>query len=467
MATTFRNKKNHPLGVGTLNTAIDDNDLSIVLDAGQGASFPSATFTISIDEEIILIDSRSTDTLTVNASGRGYDSSTASAHAAGVAITNNQIVKDFTDCETAINGIENGTTTLAKVITSGTAANTHAIDDAATNTVVSVLELYHMTSGTPAAGLGAKIILGAEDSAGNAEGAIEIHGYLTTVTNTSEVGSALIRVKQAGSFVDGFGVHGAGWNSGVLGLAGVISGAVNPGLLIDASSGSTTAAKLILNVAADSSYGKMQWRIANTKYFEWAMQGTDTTQLRLYYSDADTLCAHFTSAGGLALVGAATALGYTATNTGITTGFIARRSDNTLNARTGAFLMQGVNASAAYVTYAGMYGVSTTLTAGAEDGSLLLYTMRAGTLTKGFELDKNGLGIFESGVTTKGNTTLCDASTETITCIGRLLPRDVTDAGPMTATGGTQKEIVWNTSDSKLYVCTVTHVSAATWVALH
>lgn len=112
MATTFRNKKNHPLGVGTLNTAIDDNDLSIVLDAGQGASFPSATFTISIDEEIILIDSRSTDTLTVNASGRGYDSSTASAHAAGVAITNNQIVKDFTDCETAINSLEaliNGT----------------------------------------------------------------------------------------------------------------------------------------------------------------------------------------------------------------------------------------------------------------------------------------------------------------------------------------------------------------------
>jgi len=199
MATTFRNKKNHPLGVGTLNTAIDDNDLSIVLDAGQGASFPSATFTISIDEEIILIDSRSTDTLTVNASGRGYDSSTASAHAAGVAITNNQIVKDFTDCETAINGIENGTTTLAKVISSGSAANSHTVTDAGTNTVVSLLELYHMSSGTPAAGLGAKLILGAEDAAGTATAAMELHGYLSVVTNGAEYGEALLRVMYNGS----------------------------------------------------------------------------------------------------------------------------------------------------------------------------------------------------------------------------------------------------------------------------
>lgn len=390
MATTFRSKSNYPLGQGTLNTAIDDNDLSIVLDAGQGASFPASNFTISIDEEIILIDSRSTDTLTVNASGRGYDSSTASAHAAGVAINNYQIVKDFTDCETAINGIENGTTTLAKVVTSGTAANTHTIDDAATNTVVSVLELYKTSSGTPAAGIGAKLLLGAEDSAGNKEAAIEFHGILTTVTNGAEVGSALIRVKQAGSFVDGFGVHGAGYNSGVLGLACKISGATNPGLLIDASSGSSTAAKLILNIAADSSYGKVQWRVADTKYFEWAMQGTALTSLKLFYSDSDTLCATFGSTGGLDLVGAATATGFTATNTGIATGFIAKRSDNTGNARTGAFLSQGVNSTPAYVTYAAFYGASNTLTAGAEDGSALIYTMKAGTLTKAWEVDKNG-----------------------------------------------------------------------------
>ncbi|MEE9159917.1 MAG: hypothetical protein V3U60_16220 [Gammaproteobacteria bacterium] len=54
-----------------------------------------------------------------------------------------------------------------------------------------------------------------------------------------------------------------------------------------------------------------------------------------------------------------------------------------------------------------------------------------------------------------------------VSVTGAFLPRQVTDAGPMTATGGTQSEIVWNTSNSTLYVCTVTHGSAATWAALH
>lgn len=49
----------------------------------------------------------------------------------------------------------------------------------------------------------------------------------------------------------------------------------------------------------------------------------------------------------------------------------------------------------------------------------------------------------------------------------RLTHRSVTDAGPMTATGGTQGEVVFNTSDSKFYGCTVTHATAATWAAFH
>jgi len=42
----------------------------------------------------------------------------------------------------------------------------------------------------------------------------------------------------------------------------------------------------------------------------------------------------------------------------------------------------------------------------------------------------------------------------------------VTDAGPMTATNGTQGDVVFNTSDSKAYVCTVTG-TPATWAALN
>jgi hypothetical protein len=107
MATTFRSKKNSPYGQSTLNTAISSSVLTIVLATGEGANFPSTNFTVSIDDEIILIDSRSADTLTVNASGRGYDSSTAAAHSAGVDVENLQIVKDFTDLETAVNALEN------------------------------------------------------------------------------------------------------------------------------------------------------------------------------------------------------------------------------------------------------------------------------------------------------------------------------------------------------------------------
>ncbi len=66
-----------------------------------------------------------------------------------------------------------------------------------------------------------------------------------------------------------------------------------------------------------------------------------------------------------------------------------------------------------------------------------------------------------------GNGTFGNASTDTITCTGRLLVRSVTDAGPMTATGGTQREVVFNTSNSKYYGCTVTHATAATWSALN
>lgn len=76
-------------------------------------------------------------------------------------------------------------------------------------------------------------------------------------------------------------------------------------------------------------------------------------------------------------------------------------------------------------------------------------------LTVGGNFSFNGAGAFG------------DASTDLITCTGRLLVRSVTDAGPMTATPGTQREIVYNTSNSKVYVCTVTHATAATWSALN
>ena len=80
--------------------------------------------------------------------------------------------------------------------------NTFKREDSGTNTVLSIAEFYHRSSGTPAAGLGAKIVLGSEDSANNAQEAIEIQGYLSTVTSGAEVGVGLIRVMAAGSMAD-------------------------------------------------------------------------------------------------------------------------------------------------------------------------------------------------------------------------------------------------------------------------
>jgi hypothetical protein len=65
-----------------------------------------------------------------------------------------------------------------------------------------------------------------------------------------------------------------------------------------------------------------------------------------------------------------------------------------------------------------------------------------------------------------GNATLGNAATDVIDCTGRFRLTRVTDAGPMTATNGTEADLVYNESDSKVYVCTVTG-TPATWAALH
>ncbi len=80
--------------------------------------------------------------------------------------------------------------------------STFTLDDAATNTVVSVVEIYKTSSGTPAAGIGARITLGGEDSAGNAQPAVHLDGYLSTVTSTSETGAFKLRLINAGTFGD-------------------------------------------------------------------------------------------------------------------------------------------------------------------------------------------------------------------------------------------------------------------------
>ena len=53
-----------------------------------------------------------------------------------------------------------------------------------------------------------------------------------------------------------------------------------------------------------------------------------------------------------------------------------------------------------------------------------------------------------------------------LTCPGRFKLPSVTDAGPMTATAGEERDLVYNESDSKVYVCTVAG-DPAQWQALN
>lgn len=67
----------------TLATTINSTDTSIVLT--DASLFPSSGI-ISIESEIIAYSSKSSNTLTVQASGRGFEGTTAASHTSGVAV---------------------------------------------------------------------------------------------------------------------------------------------------------------------------------------------------------------------------------------------------------------------------------------------------------------------------------------------------------------------------------------------
>jgi hypothetical protein len=64
----------------------------------------------------------------------------------------------------------------------------------------------------------------------------------------------------------------------------------------------------------------------------------------------------------------------------------------------------------------------------------------------------------------KKSVTLGSAATDLITCTGRWIPRQIANT---TNKPGSLGEIVYNTGDSKVYVCTSASETAATWAALN
>ena len=261
-----------------------------------------------------------------------------------------------------------GAATVGSLVGLGTTLNTLTIDDSATNTVVPVLGLYHKSTGTPAAGLGARLEIGSEDSAGNTQAAAYVDAWLSTVTNGAEVGAITMKLVSAGAFVD---VLAMTPSLATFSVPITLNSNTNPITQFVSSSGTESGVRI-----QTVSPGK--------PYLELRFAG-DTNTWNIW-----------------------------------------RDSSNNLN-----------------------------MAFGSRSTTAMLAISSAGAVS------------IPGAFSVNGNTTLGDANTDTITCLARLLPREVTDAGPMTATGGTKKEIVYNLSNDKLYVCTVTHATAATWSALN
>src|SRR3990170_4314994 len=70
--------------IGELNAGIDATQTSLVLKSGQGIKFPASDFIFRCENEWIHCATRTTDTL--SSLTRGYDGTTAAAHAANTIV---------------------------------------------------------------------------------------------------------------------------------------------------------------------------------------------------------------------------------------------------------------------------------------------------------------------------------------------------------------------------------------------
>jgi len=102
MTTTFLVPKNN--ANSKLSAAISSSATSLTVLNGEGARFPSSyPFHITIDNEILKVTNRSTDTFTVQ---RAQESTAAAAHKAGANVRINITAKAISDLNSAVNALE-------------------------------------------------------------------------------------------------------------------------------------------------------------------------------------------------------------------------------------------------------------------------------------------------------------------------------------------------------------------------
>ena len=96
----FLNVKNR--AESTLASGINDSVTSLTVATGEGANFPATNFHITIDDEILLCSSRTTDTLTVE---RAEEDTTAASHSEDAAVELRVTAEIISELQTAANSI--------------------------------------------------------------------------------------------------------------------------------------------------------------------------------------------------------------------------------------------------------------------------------------------------------------------------------------------------------------------------
>ena len=103
MGRTFLKLKNN--AVSTLDATINDSVTSLAVASGDGSKFPSTfPFHITIDDEIIEVGARSTDTL--SSLVRAQQGTSAASHTAGASVELRWTAKHGDDITSELNSLE-------------------------------------------------------------------------------------------------------------------------------------------------------------------------------------------------------------------------------------------------------------------------------------------------------------------------------------------------------------------------
>lgn len=442
MVTAFLNVANNAASLLAAEIAAGATSLSVP--AGDGAEFPSTTFHISIDDEIILCTSRTTDVLTVT---RAQEGTIAAIHLAGAEVRLNITAKHIDDLTTAVNALEVLCPTAAVLeadFDAYTILYADVDDTPAALTIAASRIVGRKASGGIAAMTGAEV-LALLTGANLDVGAFDVRGQTVTAdsltsgrvpfasTNGLLVDDAdftfatdTLTVTKIGAFqavgaidfnnqnmtnvdVDSGDITGTTWQTHTLTLTGnlIRSGAHSLTLITTATTSLTlpttgTLATLagteeLDNKTLDSSVAKGTWTASGT----WTipavtLSGTMTVGGQTLDMGASNLT--FTSTGGLIF--------YTNTSTGSsgpTMIFQHISSSPNVSDRLFNLTAYGKNASAQTKQYGNIELQIADTTAGNEDGKFILALISSGADKEIMTL--TSIGALSVGIGSDGSAT--------------------------------------------------------------